>query len=374
MRNYLVKLEGSQKKRLVRWLDDLARKGRRNIALVRVVTLEFRGFFTCAAVAVLVSTLILHAFYPRSELPHPTMTWTQAVYYTWLMIFSQTPLNYVHDYRIVPLFFGLPLLGLVTIAEGVVHLGNLLFHSKRFSWEWQKMLAATLDNHVVVCGLGNVGVRVIQHLRRFDEPAVVIEQNAESRFINEMASYDVPVILGDARDVQVLQSANISKAKAIIAVTDNDLGNLEAALTAREHNPKIRVVIRMFDQKLAKKIEKSLGIEGAYSSSARSARLFAQAAISGDILDSFEFGGTVINAVQIVVEAGMLIVGQTVDDVRQKHEVTVLLQEKHDGEVDWNPSPSNILSVGDRLLIMTDRDGLKRLSHSTKKCTITTPG
>jgi hypothetical protein len=40
-------------------------------------------------------------------------------------------------------------------------------------------------------------------------------------------------------------------------------------LTDRELNPNVRVVIRMFDQKMAKKIEKNLGIHGAYSSSAR---------------------------------------------------------------------------------------------------------
>ena len=229
------------------------------------------------------------------------------------------------------------------------------------------MIAATLENHVVVCGLGNVGVRVIQHLRRFDEVVVALEQNAEARFINEVAGYDVPVLIGDARDATVLQSANVDKAKAIIAVTDNDLANLEAALTAREFNPKIRVVIRMFDQKLAKKIEKTLGIEGAYSSSARSARLFAQAAISGDIIDSFEFAGTIINAVQIMVEPNTDLVGQTVDELRHRHEVTVLLQEKKQGEVDWNPAPSNIINAGDRLLIMTDRDGLRRLQPMSRK-------
>lgn len=234
------------------------------------------------------------------------------------------------------------------------------------------MIASTFEDHIVVCGLGNVGVRVVQHLRRFDQAVVVIEQNSETRFVNEVAGYGVPVMMGDARDGQVLQSANIEKAKAIIAVTNNDLANLECVLTAREVNPNIRVVIRMFDQKLAKKIEKSLGIHGAYSSSARSARLFAQAAISGDIVDSFEFGGTIINAVQLIIEANTALVGKTIDDVRHQHEVTVLLQEKIDGEVDWNPSPNNTLSVGDKLLIMTDRDGLKRLEPSTKKLSLPT--
>ena len=287
-------------------------------------------------------------------------------------MFFQNQLPYVDIWPIWPLYFLLPLLGLVTIAEGVVHLGNLLFQHKRYSAEWQKMIASTFENHVIVCGLGNVGVRVVQHLRRFNEPTVVIEQSADCRFINEVASYDVPVLIGDARDVQLLQQANCTKARAVIAVTNNDLVNLEAVLTARELSPNVRVVIRMFDQKLAKKIEKSLGIHGAYSSSARSARLFAQAAISGDILDSFEFGGTVINAVQLQIEANTGLVGQTVDDVRNQHEVTVLMQERVSGEVDWNPSPKNSLAVGDRLLIMTDRDGLKRLERSTKKLSLPT--
>jgi Trk K+ transport system NAD-binding subunit len=94
--------------------------------------------------------------------------------------------------------------------------------------------------------------------------------------------------------------------------------------------------------------------------------LFAQAAVSENILDSFEFGGTIINAYQLIVKANTALVGATVDDVRHKHEVTVLLHETTDGELDWNPSPNNILSVGDKLLIMTDQDGIKRLEKSTK--------
>ncbi|MBS2004608.1 MAG: TrkA family potassium uptake protein [Candidatus Obscuribacterales bacterium] len=346
------------------------RKSQQLMLLIKVLLKEFQSFFIIFICSVTTSALLIYSFYPRADLPHERLGFMQTVYDVWLMLFFESPLTYVDDWRIAPLFFLLPLLGLVTIAEGVVHLGNLLFQHQRYSGEWQKMIASTFENHIVVCGLGNVGVRVVQHLRQFDETVTVIESNAESRFVNEVAGIDVPVLMGDARDSQMLMVANIHKAKAIIAVTDNDLVNLEAVLTARELNPNIRVVVRMFDQKMAKKIEKNLGIHGAYSSSARSARLFAQAAISGDIIDSFEFGGTTINAIQIVVESNTALVGQTVDDVRHQHEVTVLLHEKAGGEVDWNPSPNNILAVGDKLLIMTDRLGLKRLEPSTRKLTL----
>lgn len=291
----------------------------------------------------------------------------QAAYCTWMMMFFETPLPFQDDWRISPLFLLLPLLGLVVIAEGVVHLGNLLIQHKRYSREWQKMLAATFENHVIVCGLGNVGVRVVKHLRNFDETVVVIERNEGARFIHEISGEEVPVLIGDARDSKMLESANVSHAKAIVAVTDNDLGNLETVLSAREYNPNIRVIIRMFDQKLAKLVERNMGIHGAYSSSARSARLFAQAAISENILDSFEFGGTVINAVSLEVEASSALAGETIDDVRYKYEVTVLMYEHNGGPVDWNPSPSTTLQIGDKILIMTDREGIKRLQSGQKK-------
>jgi Trk K+ transport system NAD-binding subunit len=337
---------------------------------MRVLATEFRGFLLALTFAFGISVALFYFYYPQDQLPNGKhMTFLQAAYYTLLMIFFESPLQYVEDWRLSPLFFMLPIVGLVTIAEGVVHLGNLLFQHKRYSKEWQKMIAETMENHVVVCGLGNVGVRVVQHLRRFSEEVVAIESNPDARFVGEVAGYEVPVLFGDVRDTKVLESASIAKAKAIIAVTDNDLANLEAAMTAREINPTIRVVIRMFDQKLAKKVEKFMGIEGAYSSSARSARLFAQAAISGNIIDSFEFGGTVINAVQLTVEENTIIVGQTVDHLRNNYEVTVLCHEPTVGVADWNPAPTTPLVVGDKLLIMTDSDGLKRLTPLSHKIT-----
>jgi voltage-gated potassium channel len=333
---------------------------------IKVISREFKEFFGLFSVVFLLSASVFYFCYPRADLPHQQLTFLGAAHATWLMLFFENPLPYVDSWALTPLFFGLPIFGLVIVAEGVVHLGNLLFQQKRYSKEWQQMIASTYEKHVVVCGLGNVGIRVVQHLLRLGEKTVAIESDPTARFIKEAEALEVPVLVGDVRDISTLEKASVKHAKAIIAVTDNDLANLEACLTAREVNPDLRVVIRMFDQKLAKKIEKSLGIGAAYSSSARSSRLFAQAAVSENILDSFEFGGTIINAYQLVVKANTALVGATIDDVRRNHEVTVLLHEKHEGELDWNPSPNNILRVDDKLLIMTDQDGIKRMEKSTK--------
>ena len=219
------------------------------------------------------------------------------------------------------------------------------------------MLAATFENHIVVAGLGNVGFRVVQYLRKYGEDVVCIERDADSTFLPDLEKLEVPAIIGDVRNSHLLESAGVRKAKAFIAVTDSDLANLESSLTARELSPGIRIILRMFDQRLAKKIEKSLGVNCAFSTSALAAPVFAQAALSANILASFEFGGSVVNAFQLTLETDSHLVGMTIDQLREKFEVTVTMHQRN-SNVDWNPPPSVVLTAGDKLLIVADNKNL----------------
>lgn len=119
----------------------------------------------------------------------------------------------------------------------------------------------------------------------------------------------------------------------------------------------------MFDQRLAQKIEKAFGINCVFSTSALAAPVFAQAAISGNILASFEFGGTVVNAFQLDVVNGHALLGKTIDEVRQKYEVTVLMHERA-GALDWNPAPGTELQPGDKTLILADNKNIQNFLGS----------
>lgn len=331
--------------------------------MMKVLIKEFKLFFVCSSVAFIVSTLLLYNIYPINELPKHHHSLLGVAYDTLNMMFFQSPIPFIDDWRLVPVFFGLPLLGLIVIAEGVVNLGELLFQQRTYSKEWQAMLAATYENHIVVAGLGNVGFRVVEQLRRFNEEVVCIEKNPDGKFISELKQYEVPLLIGDITNTHTLDEASIKKAKCFMAITDNDLANLEAALTVREIVPNMRVVIRMFDQKLAQKIEKSFGINCAFSTSSLAAPVFAQAAISGNILASFEFGNAVVNAFQLEVTDGHALSGLTANQVRQKYEVTVLMHDRN-GSVDWNPPPDIELKKGDRILIMADNKNIQNFLNA----------
>ena len=220
------------------------------------------------------------------------------------------------------------------------------------------MLAASFEDHIVVAGMGNVGFRVVQHLKRRGENVVCIERNSEASFLAELEEYDVPAIIGDVTNTHVLEKAGIKKAKAFLAVTDHDLSNIEAALTVRELAKGIRIIIRVFDQRLAHKVQNNFGIDGAFSASALSAPVFAQAALSSNLLASFEFAGTVVNAFQLVIEGQSPLLGMNIDKVRCDYEVTVLMHQRAES-VDWNPPPVTVLQAGDRILIVTDNKNIQ---------------
>ena len=54
------------------------------------------------------------------------------------------------------------------------------------------------SGHIIICGLGAIGFRVVEELLRYGEPVVVIERDAGNRFVRAVRQLGAPVIIGDA--------------------------------------------------------------------------------------------------------------------------------------------------------------------------------
>ena len=57
-------------------------------------------------------------------------------------------------------------------------------------------------------------------------------------------------IKGDCRSSEILETAGVRDASAVVIVTSDDLVNVTTALLVRKLNPSTRVVVRMFNQNL----------------------------------------------------------------------------------------------------------------------------
>jgi voltage-gated potassium channel Kch len=133
--------------------------------------------------------------------------------------------------------------------------------------------------HVIVCGAGDVGVRIVECLKLTGAGIVVVERDQEGRFNQRIREMGIPLIIDDATLEETLERAAARSASAIICATDNDMRNLEVALNARSLNPSIRTVVRVYDRDFADQMQQNFHIEAALSSSAIASRAFAEAAL-----------------------------------------------------------------------------------------------
>lgn len=187
-------------------------------------------------------------------------------------------------------FWVTPLLGALLLVRGVLRVGGSLFDVEERRKLWVKIMSDRMKDHIVVCGLGNVGVRIVESLRVLGAAVVAIERRTEESFGGAVEAMGVPVIYGDARRDELLAQAGIARARAVVCATDDDLTNLEIALDAKRENPRIRVVMRMFDQRVAGKVRGALGLDETFSTSALAGPLVAMQATEPGVRGAYHLG------------------------------------------------------------------------------------
>jgi Trk K+ transport system NAD-binding subunit len=146
--------------------------------------------------------------------------------------------------------------------------------------------AATVPtrNHYVVCGLGGIGMEIIRQLITQGHEVVVVESDPHNRFLHTAISLGVPIIREDATLVNTLKTANIEKAEALLAVTSNDMVNVEIGLTAKSISAKISTIIRCQEPQFAQSVKEVFEFESVLSPIELAAPSFAAAALGGRIL------------------------------------------------------------------------------------------
>ncbi|MCB1008666.1 MAG: NAD-binding protein, partial [Acidobacteria bacterium] len=145
--------------------------------------------------------------------------------------------------------------------------------------------------HYIVCGFGIIGYRIVELLHRLGEKVVVIAESPREEWRETALFAGIQVLDGDARDPKLQQRAGLGGAKALIATTDKDLVNIEIALDTKRARPDLTVVVRLFDQSLARRLEESFDVRRAIGMATLAAPAFAAAAIGSDVVANIAVGG-----------------------------------------------------------------------------------
>jgi Trk K+ transport system NAD-binding subunit len=296
--------------------------------------------------AILMSTVIYVGF----SLDKPS--WVDALYFSVGMITGAGGNEIVVEKSsgLIKLFTVLMML----IGAGVIGICYALLNDfilgTRLTEFWNVIRVPQRD-HFIICGLGGVGMEVATQLRNSGYEVAVIERDPNNRFLNRARSLRIPVIQGEANQAITLQTANITRAMGLLAVTSNDIANLEIALTAKGLAPRLPNVVRIQDPNYASMVQKVFEFEAVLSPNELAAPAFAAAALGGRILGNGMTANTLWIALATLITPAHPFCGRAVKNVATSVDLVPLyLETSHRTIHGWDLLKAS-LSPGDVLYL-----------------------
>jgi Trk K+ transport system NAD-binding subunit len=286
-----------------RWLRDLV------VSLARAADRRMAIALGALLAVLVTATLVLHFTY-RLAGPGHRISLLESVYFT---VETVTTVGY-GDYTfrgepawLIIFAIGLMITGALFVAVFFALLTNMLV-SRRIeeSLGLQKIVA--LRGHVLVIGLGTIGLRVVRKLHDLGREVAVIEKDEHNRHLGQVRALRVPVMIADATLPEVLASARLAAASAVAVLTSDDLANLETGLAVRDQLGsrwrEVPVVLRIFDPQLAHSVKETFGFRNVRSTAALAAPWFVGAALGLDVLSTFYAGDEPLLVARLTVTPG----------------------------------------------------------------------
>jgi Trk K+ transport system NAD-binding subunit len=340
------------------WAGWLRRYGR---AAARTFAEIDRAVLICTSALLAVVVVSTLAYHFSAEDP-----WTGALYHTVSVIATAADLRAAEYPPAMKLFVsGLRLVGAALIAAFTAILTQYLVRARLGGALEARRIPES--GHVVVCGLGNLGFRVVEELLKADEEVVAIELARDNRFLASTRRLGAAVIVGDATLPEVLRQAHAATARAVIVATSDELANVEVALLARELNPQQRVVLRLSDAQLAETLREGASIRLALSMPELAAPAFVAALLGDRVQCVLRVAGRLLMVVELSVPEGdAMLDGQSVRAVAVDYGLMPVAVTNGAGVV-IERTLEHRLSAGDRLTAVAALPDLERLLRRERR-------
>ena len=291
----------------------------------------------------------------RMTYQNPRMSFLDALYFTSETIttvgFGESPFGQQSTF--LRLFvIGLMFAGVIVTAIVVAFLADLLL-SRHFLQTAGLRRARRMRDHVIVIGLGSVGIRVVSDLIADGYDVLVIEHDENNRFLSTAAKLDVPVIFGDPKMRQTLESARIDRARGVAVVQRDDMENIETGIVLLEilgSDTKVPIVLRVQGRALGTAINQRFGFENVRSTVDLAAPWFIGAAMGLQVLGTFWVGQ------RSFMVGGMLVAENSELDgllmVEMSTQTRVIAIIRPEGPIRLRPRRDAVLRAGDTVYLI----------------------
>lgn len=138
-------------------------------------------------------------------------------------------------------------------------------------------------DHVVVVGLGQVGLRLCLLLRELGVPVLAVEVDPDNHHVNRAKEYGIPVVLGRGGSRFLLRRLCLARARALAAVTSDEIENISIVVAALGMREDLRTLLRAGRGEVVNETRSLFKI--------------------GVVRDTYRIGGTLLAAVALGSEA-----------------------------------------------------------------------
>jgi voltage-gated potassium channel Kch len=115
--------------------------------------------------------------------------------------------------------------------------------------------ARRLKGHVIICGYSMLAERLCKDLKKDNMHFVIVEKDIQK--VNLLRDLKFNVIEGDFTQSNILESASIRNARAIVFATESDFVNLLGVVTAHHITPELEIISRVRHEASISNIEKA---------------------------------------------------------------------------------------------------------------------
>ena len=151
------------------------------------------------------------------------------------------------------LSFIIPLGTVIILGEGVLRVVSIYLQKREHREEWDIMVAKTFSNHIVVCGVGELGKALVKRFHADHPKSKILLVDLRPGLLSEtgLSGDNIVCLQADMTSIETLKTANCHKANLVLLASGNDAVNLEAAYKIIQLNPQAEIWVRLHHNGLA---------------------------------------------------------------------------------------------------------------------------
>jgi len=317
-----------------------------------------------ALAMLVIATIVLRLGYHQGDGSHLSLI--QAFYFT-IETFATVgfgDFSFAHQSTGMQVFGILLIIAGVTLSTVILALITNALVSRRIEQSLGQGSIRGMEGHVVLVGLGAVGLRVLEGLRAQGRDVVVIERDESNRYVQHARGLGVPVVHGDATLGQTLRSVRLAQAGAVAILTSDDLVNLETGLAVRDELDdrwvEVPVVLRVFDRALGLRLQGTFHFNHVWSTAALASPWFVGAILGLEILATFYVRNQPFLVARLEVNQGGGLAGLAMRELGARIRVVAIARDGQ-AELEYPPRRDTRFAVGDRAYLVGPYEELLRV-------------